>query len=113
MLTTTTTGKHTCNHLPGSRAEPGEGCRGRRLPAGQLGNSDDTHFRSVQHILQTKLSNSGADEHNVPNTPGVPGEELGLFSALTRGERVGCRGLMVKQSVRAPWVADLICQHSK
>lgn len=72
-------------------------------------------YGQSSHVRGPTASNR--DEQNVPNTPvsdsGVPGDGLGLFSALTRGERVGCRGLMVKQSVRAPWVADLICKHSK
>lgn len=50
VMFVTATGKRTCNHLPGSGAEPGESCQGGCLPGGLLRNSDDTHFRSVHHL---------------------------------------------------------------
>lgn len=55
------------------------------------------------------------NEHHLPNTAEsdsceVPEDGSGSLSALARG---GCIGLMVKQSVSASWVADLICKHSK
>lgn len=59
MLEPTATGKHTCNHFPGSRAEPGEGCRGRRLPGGQLGNSDDTLQARPAHFTDKALMFGG------------------------------------------------------
>lgn len=75
-----------------------------------------TFYAQSSHVRGPTAFNR--NEQSVPNTPErdsceVPADGCGLFSALARGERVGCRGLMVKQSVRASWVADLICQHSK
>lgn len=38
----------------------------------------------------------------------APGDRLKLLSSFARGERLGCRGWMVKQSVRVSWVTSAV-----
>lgn len=50
----------------------------------------------------------------VYDSQNAPRAGFTLLSSLARGERFGCRGLMVKQSVSASWVASaeaFICRN--
>lgn len=122
----------TCNHLLGSTTEPGEGCWRSLVPVEQLRNRDDRHFRAVHHSLNltdkpimctwlqgdmlkylkfhVKHFNVKSRGYDIPECDScdAPGEEFKLLSILARGERLGCRGWMVKQSVSVSWVAPAL-----
>lgn len=94
---------------------------------GQLRNSDDRHFRAVHHSLNLMdklviftwlwmntpkclIFISNILKQNIPECDSceAQGEEL---SILATGEKLGCRGWIIKQSISVSWVvpaADFI-----